>query len=83
MTTTLGREVNVRDGFKIYGGSVQKPRRRSYRKAAVVVTITVDPQVWAVAMATADGETGRIEVVSATTVVVHNSTAARRSRKQA
>lgn len=78
MATTLGCEVHVSPSFKVYGGSSVPRQRRTYRRAAAVVTITVHPEVWAIALETAEGDTSRIEVVNATTVVVFNSPAARR-----
>lgn len=55
---------------------VSGAKRRRTRGPGVpvpkVTTVTVDPQVWAAAMQIAGGNTARLEVRSATNVVVHN-----------
>jgi hypothetical protein len=50
-----------------------KPRtRRPGVRAAAVDHIVVHPQVWAKAMSLAGGQAQRVQVLSATDVVVHN-----------
>jgi hypothetical protein len=44
------------------------------------VSVTVHRAVWARARALADGDASRIEVVSTTTVVVHNASPVRTRR---
>jgi hypothetical protein len=55
-------------------GSIKRQTRVSRRPAATtdLVSVTVDPRVWSMARRLAEGEFGRIEVVNAWQVIVHN-----------
>lgn len=50
-----------------------KKRLGSLKISSRCVTIKVDPRVWAVARKLSEGNPRRIEVVSATEVIVHNN----------
>jgi len=52
----------------------KQPRRRAPRTpTAPLLTIRVDPRIWASALAIADGNAKRIQVHSTTDVTVHNN----------
>lgn len=53
-------------------------RRRERRATSEVVTLQVHPLVWAQALRTAGGDAGRIEVIDATNVTIHNDSSWRR-----
>lgn len=48
------------------------PRQRRQYRSTKVVHVVVDPRVWATARRLAEGDMRRVEIVDATTVVVHN-----------
>ncbi len=67
------------EGFRLHTMAVAARWRVEKSRNGPVVTIRVDPLVWAVALEVADGDVQRIKVISATEVLVkNNSTAGRR-----
>ena len=61
----------IRESFRVSDRD-HTQRRTVSARSSQPTTITVDPAVWATALKLADGDALRIEVLSATDVVVRN-----------
>ena len=64
----------VRPSFRTHGSASFEDQAPAgtRRRVAEVTTVTVNLEVWALALDLADGDNRRLEVVSETTVRVHN-----------
>lgn len=66
--------MGIRPEFQLHITAVTVPAKKERKKiSAPINIIAVDRAVWDAAIASADGDALRIEVISSTHVIVHNS----------
>ena len=70
--TTGVHEKTVKDAAKHAAANAPKRKGRGPSKSSSVSKINVDPRVWIQAKELADGDLGRLKVVSPTEVIVNN-----------